>query len=72
MSEFRQGKELIAASRPFTAENRALSWFYLFSTLAIIAGFLAAAVTAPWWPLQLVASILAGLTIVRGFIIYHD
>jgi omega-6 fatty acid desaturase (delta-12 desaturase) len=72
MSEFREGKALIAASRPFTVEKKALSWFHVLSTLAVIAVLLTAAVMAPFWPLQLVASILAGLTIVRGFILYHD
>lgn len=70
--EPRQGKVLIDATRPFTVENKARSWWYVVSTLAIIAGLVAVAAVAPWWPLRLLASIVAGLTIVRGFILYHD
>ena len=62
----------MALVQHFTAESRARSWFYMLSTLVVIAGLLTAVVMTPWWPLQLVLSVLAGLTIVRGFIIYHD
>lgn len=73
MSEItREGKALIGATRPFTEESRARSWYELVVTLAALAAAVAVAAIAPWWPLRLVGSILAGLLIVRGFIIYHD
>jgi omega-6 fatty acid desaturase (delta-12 desaturase) len=72
MSEVRQGKALIDASRPFAVESRAKSWWHVFSTLSVIAALLAIAAAAPWWPLRLAASVLGGLVIVRGFILYHD
>ena len=70
--EARRGKELIDASRPFAVDAPMRSWWYLLSTLAILAGLLTAAVVAPWWPLRLAVSALAGCVIVRGFILYHD
>ena len=74
MSEVRHGKALIDASRPFAVESRAKSWWYVVSTLAVIAALVAVAAAAPaaWWPLRLAASVLGGLVIVRGFILYHD
>lgn len=65
--------ELLDETKPFTVENRALSWFHLLSTLAVIASLITvAAQDSLPFTLRLIASVLAGLTIVRGFIIYHD
>ncbi len=65
-------KELIDRTRPFTEENVARSWAETFVTLAVLAGFLAGAVALrPWWA-RAIFSVLAGLAIVRGFILYHD
>jgi omega-6 fatty acid desaturase (delta-12 desaturase) len=30
------------------------------------------AAVAPWWPVRLIAAVVAGLVTVRGFILYHD
>jgi omega-6 fatty acid desaturase (delta-12 desaturase) len=68
----REGRELIRATKPFAKENRAKSWLALLSTLAILAGLLTVAGLALPWPIRLVASVMAGLVVVRGFIIYHD
>lgn len=68
----RDGKELIDATKPFTRESVGRSWWYVLSTLGILAAVIAVAAVAPWWPLRLAASIVAGLVIVRGFILYHD
>ena len=68
----RSGKELIRASTAFASENRALSWWYLASTLAIFAGLLAVAAMAPFWPLRFAAGVVEGLVFVRLFILYHD
>jgi len=72
VSEPRTDKLLIDATRPFAVENRAASWWYLVSTMAILALFTAVAALAPWSPLRAVSSLLAGLVVVRGFILYHD
>ncbi len=65
-------RELLIASKKFAVEHRWTSWWHLFSTLAAI--FLCCSIAAfaqPIW-LRLAASIIAGLTIVRMFIVYHD
>lgn len=69
----RTEKELIEACRPLAAENRAKSWFAVLSTLAIYAALLGVAWTPSLhWAIRLTGSVLAGLTTVRMFILYHD
>jgi omega-6 fatty acid desaturase (delta-12 desaturase) len=68
----RQGRELLAALAPFAHESRARSWWTLLSTLALLSAALFAAAAAPWWPLQLAAGLLAGLLMVRAFVMCHD
>ncbi len=67
-----EGKALIEATRPFTAESRARSWFEVSLTILLLGGTVAIAALAPWWPVRLAGSVVAGLLTVRGFIIYHD
>jgi omega-6 fatty acid desaturase (delta-12 desaturase) len=66
------GKELILATRPFAKEIRIKSWVYALSTILFLLMALAATVVVPYFSLRLVFSILAGLLMVRMFIIYHD
>ena len=68
----REGKELMRATRPFAKEDRAKSWWALGSTLTLLAGLLVVAGLLVPWPVRGIASVLAGLVAVRGFIIYHD
>lgn len=68
----RSEKDLLIASRSFTEENRAKSWMVTISSLAILAGLSAGAMFSPWWPLRLAFSLVAGLTIVRVFCLFHD
>jgi omega-6 fatty acid desaturase (delta-12 desaturase) len=68
----RDGKALIDATRPFAIENRLTSWRELVIVLGVLAATIAGAAMMPWWPARLVASVVAGLTIVRVFIVYHD
>ncbi len=72
MTDARSDKELIAATRPFAVESRAQSWWALLSTVTIFAALIAIAAVAPSWIARLTASVVAGLVIVRLFIIYHD
>ena len=65
-------RALMAATRTFMTESRGWSWFHLVSTFAVLAGFVTGAAIAPSWPLQLLASVGAGLTMVRAFILVHD
>ncbi len=70
--EPRTGRDLTAATKPFAEEVRAKSWWFLWSTLAILLGVLAVAATSSAWPLRLAASLVGGLLMVRVFILYHD
>ncbi|MDQ3034848.1 MAG: fatty acid desaturase [Myxococcota bacterium] len=68
----RSAKELLAAAKEFGKENRARSWFHVAETFAVLAVLQAATIAAPWWWARLAASLVMGLVIVRGFILYHD
>jgi acyl-lipid omega-6 desaturase (Delta-12 desaturase) len=68
----RTGSELNQATRPFAVEDRAKSWRLLITTLLVLGGTLSATVFAPHWGLQLAASLVAALVVVRLFIFYHD
>jgi omega-6 fatty acid desaturase (delta-12 desaturase) len=68
----RAGRELIAASKEFQAENRTRSWLHVIETFGaafVLCAFLA---LAPWWWAKLPVAILQGFVIVRIFILYHD
>ena len=67
-----EGNELVAQTRRFASEDRGRSLWYVFSTFACLAGAVAVAARAPWWPLRLVGSVVEGLVIVRAFILAHD
>ncbi len=66
------GKELILATKPFAKEIRYKSWLYTLSTLFLIGVALAAIVFVPWLAARIVLSVIAGLLLVRMFVIYHD
>lgn len=68
----RSGKALIDATRPFAKEDIQRSWFYVATTFLLLAITTAVGLWAPWWPLQLLASVIGGGLVVRGFILYHD
>ena len=68
----RQGAELVRASQPFAKEQRGRTWFHFISTSLVYWSLIALVFFLPTWYGKLAASILAGLTIVRLFIIYHD
>ncbi|MES2567154.1 MAG: fatty acid desaturase [Bacteroidota bacterium] len=67
-----QGKQLILATKPFAKEDRIKSWVLTLSTLFILIGLLIGTVYNFHWVLKFICSILAGLVIVRMFVIYHD
>jgi omega-6 fatty acid desaturase (delta-12 desaturase) len=68
----REAKELLLATKPFAKEHRWRSWWYLWSTLVLYFAIAAISCLPIAWPIRLAASVLAGLLIVRLFIIYHD
>ena len=66
------GKNLILATKPYTQECRRKSWLYVISTFALLLFFLAGTLFAPSIFIKIPCSILAGMLIVRFFVIYHD
>mgnify|MGYP002350455120 CR=1 FL=1 len=68
----RSEKELLLATRAFTEENRAKSWFATLTSFALLAATTAGAMFVPWWPLRLALALLCGLTYVRVFCLFHD
>jgi len=66
------GKQLILATKPFAKESRSASWFHTLSTLALLLFFLTAPVWIPFLAVKIACTLLAGLLIVRFFVIYHD
>lgn len=67
----RDGKTLLIASRPFAKEILWKSWWHLGSTTALWILTLAAIFWLPW-QFGLPLSFLAGLLMVRLFVIFHD
>lgn len=67
----REGKDLILATKPFASEIRSRSWFHLLTTLGLLLIALTGALFFPSL-IGAVFSILAGLLVVRLFVIYHD
>ena len=68
----RVGRELLQATQAFAHESVAKSWWHVGSTFVLMILALTAAGNLPWWPLQLMCSVLAALFMVRAFITYHD
>lgn len=67
-----EDKAVIARSREFTKERPGATAWAIVSTFAVLA--VSYAGTAPSLPLaaRIVASVITGLTLVRGFILFHD
>lgn len=69
----RTGKELIAASKEFTSENRLRSWLEILGTIILsMLAFAGALFNVLPLPARLFSSVLCGLLYVRMFVIYHD
>jgi omega-6 fatty acid desaturase (delta-12 desaturase) len=66
------GKELILATRQFAKENRLKSWVLTLSTLVLLLAALAGTVWGFYLPGKILCSLVAGLLMVRMFVIYHD
>jgi omega-6 fatty acid desaturase (delta-12 desaturase) len=68
----RTGKELILATKPFAKDFSARSWWYVLSTAFLLAVSLAGTLWNYDLAGKIVCSLLAGLLILRFFVIYHD
>src|SRR3954465_14186054 len=68
----RTGQELIKATKSYATDKALKSWWCILSTTAL----LLIALTGTLWNfhpvLKIVSSVLAGLLILRLFVIYHD
>ena len=68
----RTGPDLILATKPFARDSTLKSWWHIFSTGLL----LLAALAGTHWNVnfagQIVCSVLAGLLLLRFFVIYHD
>ncbi len=65
-------KELLLFSRQFAQEDPKKSWYYTLSTLSLMVLAFAATFLPIHWAGKLCFSLLAGLLVVRSFVIYHD
>jgi acyl-lipid omega-6 desaturase (Delta-12 desaturase) len=66
------GKELILATKEYARENTRTSWWLALSTLFLLCLALSGTLFIPFLIGRIVASIFAGLLVIRFFIIYHD
>lgn len=66
------GKNLILATKPFAKEIRAQSWFHVISTISVVVLALSGTLLFTAIGTKLACSIVAGLSLIRMFIIYHD
>ncbi|MDK9558058.1 fatty acid desaturase [Marinobacter sp. M216] len=71
-ADIRVGRELIQATKPYVEESYVQSWWQVGPTFGLMIAALIAAGALPWWPLQLVCSLLGALLMVRAFITFHD
>lgn len=67
-----EGKELILATKKYAKEQRTKSWVLFLSSLLLMIITYIAAVVSSSLVLKLIFGSLAGLLVVRVFVIYHD
>src|ERR1700745_612000 len=68
----RSGKELISATKPYAIAPPLRSWWCVLSTSLLLVVALAGTLCNFDLPGKILCSILAGLLILRLFVIYHD
>ena len=68
----RSEKELFEATKEFAKENRVVSWLYVAQTIGVIAACIVATVVLKNPFARGAFSVVAGLTLVRLFILFHD
>ncbi|MEJ0001535.1 MAG: fatty acid desaturase [Verrucomicrobiota bacterium] len=68
----RTGKDLILATRPYAVDHTMTSWWHILSTATLLVLVLAAILLSYYSAVKIAFSILAGLLILRLFVIYHD
>src|SRR5712691_6948149 len=68
----RTERALILATRPFIGEDRAASWRHTLVAFSLLAATLIAIVLIDATWIRALLSVLAGLLIVRCFVLFHD
>lgn len=68
----RRGTDIILATKRFAKDDASTSWRLLLSTIALMVAAVTGTLIAPFLVLKLACSVLAGLLLVRLFVIYHD
>jgi omega-6 fatty acid desaturase (delta-12 desaturase) len=68
----RTGQELIVATKQYAEDFPHKSWFHILSTTLLFAGALAGTFWDIHFAVRLACSVLAGLLLLRLFVIYHD
>jgi len=71
-ADARLGRELLQATRPFTKESVATSWWHVCATFPLVFAALTGAALLDWWPLRTALALFGVLLMVRAFITYHD
>ncbi len=71
-ADTRTGRDLILATRRFASENSLHSWWCIVSTAGLLATAIAGTLLPLPIPVRLIFSTLAGLLVLRFFVIYHD
>lgn len=66
------GTELILATKPFAKDDSLKSWWVILSTLALLAAAYGGALSTLPYFVRGICSVVAGLLLVRFFVIYHD
>lgn len=66
------GPELILATKPYAKDDSLHSWWCILSTTALLGGALTVAILDLPLAVRLAGSVLAGLLLLRLFVIYHD
>jgi omega-6 fatty acid desaturase (delta-12 desaturase) len=68
----RTGPALIAATKRFAYENPRHSWWCVLSTWFLLIAALTGTLWNFCWEAKAVCSVLAGLLLLRSFVLYHD
>ena len=68
----RTGPELILATKPYTVDSTAKSWWCVISTTLLLVAAMAGTIWNFHWAGQLACSLLSGFLALRLFVIYHD
>ncbi len=72
VASMKTGVELILATKKFAKDNTARSWWCVLSTGFLLVSSLAVTLLPVPFVARLACSVLAGLLILRFFVIYHD